>query len=54
MRYLHSDLDWPVERIREDYEPERIMLFGSLARGDTHEDSDIDLIVVKGTDARYG
>ncbi len=49
-----SDLDWLVERIRDGYEPEKIILFGSLARGETHEWSDIDLIVVKDTDAGYG
>jgi predicted nucleotidyltransferase len=53
-RDLNADLDWLVERIREGYEPEKIILFGSLARGDTHEWSDIDLIVVKDTDASYG
>jgi predicted nucleotidyltransferase len=51
---LHSDIDWLVERIKEGYEPEKIILFGSLARGDTHEWSDIDLIIVKDTNARYG
>jgi predicted nucleotidyltransferase len=53
-RDLKADLDWLVGRIRDGYEPEKIILFGSLARGDTHEWSDIDLIVVKDTDARYG
>lgn len=53
-RDLSSDLDRLVERIREGYEPEKIILFGSLARGDTHEHSDIDLIIVKDTDASYG
>lgn len=41
-------------RIRDGYEPEKIILFGSLARGDTHEWSDIDLLIVKDTDASYG
>ncbi len=31
------------------YEPEQIVLFGSLARGDAGEHSDIDLIVIKDT-----
>lgn len=53
-RDISADLDWLVERIREGYEPEKIILFGSLARGDTHEWSDIDLIIVKDTDASYG
>lgn len=53
-RDLAGDLDWLVGRIRDGYEPEKIILFGSLARGDVHEWSDIDLIVVKDTDASYG
>jgi predicted nucleotidyltransferase len=36
-----------------DYQPEKIILFGSAARGDTDEYSDIDLIVVKKTDQRF-
>ena len=53
-RNLTEDLDWLVGRIRDGYEPEKIILFGSLARGETHEWSDIDLIIVKDTDASYG
>ena len=53
-RDLSKDLNWLVERIKDGYEPERILLFGSLARGDTHEWSDVDLIIVKDTDASYG
>lgn len=45
-----------IERVVEDlmaYNPEKIILFGSAARGDTDEYSDIDLIVVKETDQRF-
>jgi predicted nucleotidyltransferase len=35
------------------YNPERIILFGSVARGDTDEYSDVDLIVIKNTDQRF-
>ena len=35
------------------YEPERVILFGSAARGDADERSDIDLIVVKKTEVRF-
>ena len=45
-----------IERVVKDlmgYYPEKIILFGSAARGDTDEYSDIDLIVVKETDQRF-
>lgn len=35
-----------VARVAERFDPERIVLFGSLARGDAGLDSDIDLLVV--------
>ncbi len=43
-----------VDRIAEQFEPERIVLFGSWARGDAKASSDVDLLVVMpdGTDRR--
>ena len=35
-----------VERLVEAYQPERVYLFGSQARGDAGPDSDFDLLVV--------
>jgi len=35
-----------VERIVRGFNPERIILFGSHARGDAGPDSDVDLLVV--------
>lgn len=35
-----------VARVAQRFDPERIVLFGSLARGDAGPDSDIDLLVV--------
>lgn len=47
-----ATLDDVVGRIVEVAEPERIILFGSAARGDAGHDSDIDLLVIKdGADA---
>ena len=34
------------DRIARDFHPERIILFGSYARGDADEDSDVDLLVI--------
>jgi len=43
-----------VETILRDYGPvEKIILFGSAARGYTDEYSDIDLIIVKETDKPF-
>lgn len=39
--------------IIKEYSPEKIILFGSLASGDIHEWSDIDLAIVKGTKERF-
>lgn len=35
-----------VERIKRQFDPLRIILFGSWARGDARPDSDLDLLVV--------
>jgi predicted nucleotidyltransferase len=39
-------LDAMVRRIAERFSPEKIILFGSHARGDARPDSDIDLMVL--------
>jgi predicted nucleotidyltransferase len=42
-------LEWlplVVARVAARFDPQRIVLFGSLARGDAGPDSDIDLLVV--------
>lgn len=35
-----------VRRLVDAYQPDRVYLFGSHARGDTDEDSDFDLLLV--------
>lgn len=40
-----------VRRLVEAYRPERIYLFGSLARGEAGPDSDYDLLVIVPDDA---
>jgi predicted nucleotidyltransferase len=42
-----------VEKLRKDYQPEKIILYGSYAYGQPDEDSDIDLFIVKNTDKRW-
>lgn len=48
-RELRRYMDLLVRR----YRPERIILFGSLAQGRFHEDSDIDLVVVAESDKGF-
>lgn len=43
-----------IRRIVAVAEPERIILFGSAARGDMRRDSDYDLLVIKSGDYDYG
>lgn len=38
-----------TDQIVENYQPERIILFGSHAYGKPTKDSDVDLFIVKGT-----
>ncbi len=40
-------LNEAIRRIVEIAEPERIMLFGSAARGDMTRHSDLDLLIIK-------
>ena len=48
-----EDLVRQVVEDLEPYDPETIILFGSLAKGDWDEYSDLDLIVVKETEERF-
>lgn len=39
-----------VRRLVDALDPDKIILFGSRARGDFHGQSDVDLLIVKATD----
>ena len=41
-----------ADKIEKQYCPEKIILFGSHARGSADHDSDIDLLIIKDTDER--
>ncbi len=45
-------LDEAVRRLVAAYEPERVYLFGSTARGDVNENSDFDLMIIVPNDAK--
>ncbi len=42
------------EKLVDDYKPEKIILFGSMAWGKITEDSDIDLFIIKKTTKKFG
>jgi len=39
-----------ADKIVRDFQPEKIILFGSWAWGEPHKDSDVDLFIVKESD----
>ncbi len=41
-----------INKIRDEYAPEKIVIFGSHASGQPTDDSDLDILVVKATDKR--
>ncbi|MBL7170757.1 MAG: nucleotidyltransferase domain-containing protein [Candidatus Omnitrophica bacterium] len=41
-----------TEKIKNDYKPEKVILYGSFAYGHPDKDSDIDLLIIKKTDER--
>jgi len=42
-----------VSKLVKDYNPEKIILYGSYASGNYDDDSDIDLLIIKETDDRF-
>lgn len=47
MRDIREEASIVVRRIVDSYKPEKVILFGSLARGKVSKDSDIDLLIIK-------
>jgi predicted nucleotidyltransferase len=41
-----------TRKLIENYRPEKIILFGSIAKGTFREDSDIDMLIIKQTDKK--
>ena len=40
-------IDYIIKKIVQEIDPEKIILFGSYARGDYKKDSDLDLFIIK-------
>ena len=55
---MNIDLEKEIESITtqliEKYRPEKIILFGSTARGKLTSDSDVDLLIIKKDTPLYG
>jgi predicted nucleotidyltransferase len=49
---LERSLERMVTVLVKEYRPKKIILFGSLATGDVHEGSDLDLVIIKETSKR--
>jgi predicted nucleotidyltransferase len=45
-----SEIQTLADKIVREFHPEKIILFGSHARGDTRPDSDVDLLVIMDSD----
>jgi uncharacterized protein len=50
---LNAELERILSRLKNDPSVRKVLLFGSLARGNARDHSDIDLIVVKETQMRF-
>lgn len=48
--HLEQELHRMSEILIREYQPEKLILFGSVAQGDIHEWSDLDLVVIKKTE----
>lgn len=48
-----KEIERILRRIVQEYHPLKVILFGSYAYGTPHEDSDIDMLVIKETSERF-
>ncbi|OGY15917.1 MAG: hypothetical protein A2784_00045 [Candidatus Chisholmbacteria bacterium RIFCSPHIGHO2_01_FULL_48_12] len=46
-KQLKQEIDLVVSQLVANYKPEKVILFGSAARGDATEESDLDFLVIK-------
>lgn len=52
-RALQQELDRVLPILIREYAPEKILVFGSFANGQSAEWSDLDLVVIKNTPQRF-
>ena len=51
--YVTATIQAMVDKLKREYAPQRIVLFGSYAYGNPTPDSDIDILIVKDTPERF-
>jgi len=51
---IENEIKSIVAQMIKRYRPEKIILFGSIARGEYDSDSDADFLVIKGDTPLYG
>lgn len=44
---FEQKIDKLIRVLKKEYKPDKIILYGSCARGDYHEGSDLDLVIIK-------
>jgi len=52
-KYKEKEIQKITDQIKEKYQPEKIILFGSFAYGKPSASSDVDLVVIKKTNERF-
>ena len=52
--HIQDEIDRITNQIVEKYKPEKIILFGSAARGEWNSDSDADFLIIKKETPLYG
>lgn len=50
---LRNEADRITKVLVQKYKPEKVILFGSAARGDDRPESDLDILVIKNTNKNY-
>jgi predicted nucleotidyltransferase len=50
---MYNRLKKISERLKKEYRAEKVILYGSYARGEEGEDSDIDLFIIAPTQERF-
>lgn len=50
---IHNRLKKIGERLKKEYQAEKVILYGSYAAGEATEDSDVDLFIIAPTDERF-